>query len=119
MEAAKAQTEAVTTELAKTRAVLDAVLANAKTAGEENARALLALRTKMDAAAAEQLLVATQEITKLGGILAAYKKELDAETGRGNRLKTQADVYATAMTTIQKAATDAIATRVIDQADKG
>ncbi len=38
---------------------------------------------------------------------------------RCDRLKTQADLYASVMSTIQKTATDAIATRVIDQADKG
>jgi len=86
----------------------------AEAAGEENAKALSRLQAEhevLDTKAKDSQQIADKTLADKDAAIRLIAKRCD-------RLKTQAELYATAMTTIQKAATDAIATRVIDEADK-
>ncbi len=107
-EAAKEQTKAAKAETVLVRQQWNAdideankTIDRAAEKADENAETLLALRTDTNADADD------------------FKRRIQILSERCKRLRAQAETYASAMTTIQKAATDAIATRVIDQADQG
>ncbi|GAF95676.1 unnamed protein product, partial [marine sediment metagenome] len=118
-EASKTQAEAATAEVANTKADLDVALANAKTAGEENARVLLALRTKMDVQAttvrknnAEQERAFVEQVESL-------KAQRKRETERANRLKVEATRNHIALAAAAKLLNDALAAQAVENADKG
>ncbi len=98
-------------EQGRTISALHEALAVAKEKGEAAQAAEKQCRKAVDAHAAAE--------RGAGKVIDEMGEKLSMSNRRCDRLKTQAEKYAAAMTTIHKAATDAISSRDITQADEG